>query len=62
MTGVTSQNNVDVDGMPRHILDIRGCNLEDSADEHDAEDEGEECISSESEEESAAARRYPRTE
>ena len=58
MTGITSQNNVEVDGMPRHILDKRGCNGEERVDENDPENEYEEDTSCNDEEESAA-RRYP---
>lgn len=44
VTGVTSSNNIDVDGTPRHVLDIRRLFTEDSEDELDEQIDREEEI------------------
>ena len=51
VTAINSRNNVSVDGMPRHILDVRRVvsAIEDSDDEH----EDQEAVRAEAE------RRYP---
>ena len=36
VTGVTSTNNVDVDGVPRHVLDIRRVFREDDSDREES--------------------------
>ena len=56
MTAINSRNNVSVDGMPRHILDVRRVvsAIEDSDDEHqEVEHEDQEAVRAEAE------RRYP---
>ena len=51
MTAINSRNNVSVDGMPRHILDVRRVVLviKDSDDEHEDQEAGR----------AEAERRYP---
>ena len=39
VTGITSNNNVDVDGTPRHVLDVRRALLRDDTDGEEAEAE-----------------------
>ena len=46
VTGIQSDNNVEVDGMPRHILDIRARDADGDEEEASAEHTG-------------AERRYP---
>ena len=56
VTAINSRNNVSVDGMPRHILDVRRVvsAIEDSDDEHEeVEREDQEAVRAEAE------RRYP---
>ena len=52
MTAINSRNNVSVDGMPRHILDVRRVVsvIEDTDDEHEeAEHENQEAMRAEAE-------------
>ena len=52
VTAINSRNNVSIDGMPRHILDIRRVVsvIEDSDDEHEeAEHEDQEAVRAEAE-------------
>ena len=60
ITGLTSANNVDVDGMPRHILDVRRLVLREEEEVAPENEQNEtEVASGEGEEEPAGERRYP---